>query len=83
MLALEMVSNYTYAIGLENAAPSIPPSKIEVPTTFIEAMNSEHSKELKKTMELELECIRGSKVAVLTPISDVPRDKRVLGTKWV
>ena len=46
-------------------------------------MDSEHSREWKKAVELELECIKSNELAVLTPISDVPSNKRVLGTKWV
>ena len=34
-------------------------------------------------MESKLECIKSNEVAVLTSISDVPRNKRVLGTNWV
>ena len=36
-------------------------------------------------MELELKYIRGNnnEVAVMTPTLEVPRSKRVLGTKWV
>ena len=60
-----------YAVGLEKAVLLVSPNKIKVLTTFIKAMNPEHSKERKKAMELELECIKGNKVAVLTTILDV------------
>ena len=80
MPALEMVTNYKYTVGLEKVVLSVPSSKIKVPITFTEAMNFQNSREWKKAMKLELECIKSNDVAVLIPISDVPRNKRILGT---
>ena len=80
--ALGRIDNNIYTVGLDKAMLPVLPNKMKVPTIFIEAMNSEHSKEMKTAMELELESIRDNDVAVLTPISGVPRNKRVFGSKW-
>ena len=56
--------------------------KIKVPTTFTEAMNSEYSEEWLNTMKLEIESIKGDEVAVLTSLSNVRRNTKVISTKW-
>ena len=45
MSTFETVSNYMYTVGLENAVLPMPLRKIEIPTTFAKATNSEYSKE--------------------------------------
>ena len=64
MSTLETVSNYIYTVGLEKIVLPVPPTKINVPTTFTEAMNSEYSEEWLNAMKLELEIIKGNEVAV-------------------
>ena len=56
--------------------------KIKLPTTFTEAVNSQYSEERLNAMKLEIESIKGNEVAVLTPLSNVPRNKKVIDTKW-
>ena len=82
MTALEIVTNYIYTVGLEKVLLPVTPSKLKVLITFTEAMNSEHSREWKNAMELELECIKSNEVAVMTPISDVPRNKGSWLQNW-
>ena len=79
MPALGRVDYNIYTVALEKAVPPVP---LKLPTVFfIEATNSEHSKERKKAMELELKCIRDYEAAVITPIADVPRKKKSPGYK--
>ena len=76
MPALEMLTNYINTVGLEKTVLPVPSSKIKAPITFTKAMNSEHStRECEKVMELKVECIKSNDVAVMNPISDVPRNK--------
>ena len=44
-------------------------------------MNSEYSEEWLNAMKLELESINGNEVTVLTPLSSVPTNTKVIGTK--
>ena len=58
--------------------------KIKVWATVVAsgAMDLKYSKEWLNAMKLELESIKVNEVAVPTPLSNVPRHTKVIGTKW-
>ena len=83
MSTLETISNCVPGLHsrIENVFLPVPPIQIKAPTTLTEAMNSEYSKEYLNAMKLEIESIKGNGVAVLTPLSNVPRNTKVVSTK--
>ena len=61
---------------MEKTVLPAPPIKIKVPSTLSKLINFGFSKEWLKAVELELKSIKVNEVTVLTPVLDIPINKK-------